>query len=731
MTRWFVLLLTAGLLTAQIPVPQKKGAGQKKSGPRKAGSPRPLRPLPASPLATRPAKPPKPPPGLAPLVQSGPLRVLVAPVPVSFALANGMKVYLLENRELPLVNITAMVRTGDVLDPADKVGLARLVATVLKAGEEKAGWEEFGASLEAATGPTHLSATVRCLGPGLEQTLELIRRTLVSPDLSPDRIATARTQLHAAVGARSDELSVAVNRELTEILFAGTPFFRRLEHEHLDRIQPEDVTGFHARYFFPANILVALEGDFSAAEMRPALERLFAGWNAQQTPVSFPELTPKPPAGGAFLAERGDGNESFFALGHMGGLLKDKDYAAMQVIIRVLGGKRGGRLVRQFRGDLRWTSPGSGAHWEGGYDLPGLFRISGATPPFPTTETIQGIVAALEKLRSTEVEDRELESAKSDVLYDFVFDVDRPGRLLDRLLLAAYHGYPADLFAQYQKAVHAVTKADVLRLAKEHLRPSELVVVVAGRSRAFGKELADLNLPVKALELASPLPVQPQAVSDAASLEKGRQLLQRVQKALGGAEKLAAVKDCDQLMKGTMLLSGGAVAASLRTRWSQPTFFRQDQDVPTGQVSAFFSGRIGWVRMTQGTFFMPPGMMDLAKGEVFRLLFRLTLSDADKDRTVNAVAEDILEISDKGGNLVRVHVDPQTALPLKFSYRNLSQAGVPVQVEETLEDYREVGGIRLPHRIAVRHDGRLTSQLTTEELKVNSGIRAAELGQAR
>ena len=77
-------------------------------------------------------------------------------------------------------------------------------------------------------------------------------------------------------------------------------------------------------------------------------------------------------------------------------------------------------------------------------------------------------------MRTTEVTDQELETAKQSVLNSFVFFFDHPGKILNRMVTYEYYGYPKDFIFQYQKGVEAVTKADVLRVAKEYLKPESL-----------------------------------------------------------------------------------------------------------------------------------------------------------------------------------------------------------------------------------------------------------------
>ena len=92
------------------------------------------------------------------------------------------------------------------------------------------------------------------------------------------------------------------------------------------------------------------------------------------------------------------------------------------------------------------------------------------------------------------------------------------------------------------KAVAAVTKADVLRAAKQYIHPENFVIVAVGNPKEFGKPLDSLGK-VTAIDLTIPEPKPQVSKIDSKTLAKGKQLLQKTQQALGGADKLAAVKD--------------------------------------------------------------------------------------------------------------------------------------------------------------------------------------------
>src|SRR5579864_3653690 len=291
--------------------------------------------------------------------------------------------------------------------------------------------------------------------------------------------------------------------------------------------------------------------------MKARLEKLFADSNPRQPPAPpFPAVVDKP-SPGIFLATKTDVTQTFFVMGHLGGELRDKDYPALEVMADILGDGFRSRLFQRVRTQLGYAYNVS-AFWGANYDHPGLFQISGSTKSASTTETIKVIEEEVAKMRSSEVTPEELESAKQTVANSFVFNFDTPSKTLNRILRYDYYGYPRDFINQYQRAIQAVTRADVLRVAKERVRVEDMTIVTVGNPQEFGKPLATLGLPVASIDLTIPEPggaAKPEAVAngeaakvdpastDPASLARGKQLLARLQQAVGGAEQLAAVQD--------------------------------------------------------------------------------------------------------------------------------------------------------------------------------------------
>jgi zinc protease len=656
-----------------------------------------------------------------------PLPAIKPPEPVEITLSNGMKVFLLEDHELPLVTGSALIRTGNLFDPPTKRGLAGLTGEVLRSGGTKAKTgdqldeelENVAAQVESQIGETSATLAFSCLKENTDQVIGIFKDFLTSAEFREDKVDLAKTQLRSEISRRNDDPGGIAEREFSDIIYGrNSPYGWSVEYAHVDNIQRQDLVDFYHRYYFPSNIMLSIYGDFSAADMKTKLEQILGSWKyTQPTIPPFPKVQ-QSATPGVFLATKTDVTQTFFNVGHLGGELRDKDYPALELAGQILGGGFSSRLFRNVRTAHGWAY-NIGGGWGASYDHPGLFRISGSTQSAHTVDTLKAIREELERIRTSEVTDQELQTAKDTTLNGFVFRFDRPSKTLNRLVVYEYYGYPRDFIFQYQKAIAAVTKADVLRVAQKYFKPQDLTYVATGNPQEFGTPLSALGMKVEPIDLTIPEPKKEASKGDPANLEKGKELLQHVQQALGGADKLAAVKDLQYQANVEVQTPGALMKVKQTNSYLAPSTLRQDIELPFGKQSVYSDGNAGWMAGLQGMQALPPPVVKQVRGEVFRQIALLAVSDRDPNRTVNYAGEGTIEISSKDGESVRLEFDQKTGMPSKTSYQ---EAGGQGPVSQIFSDWRDVNGIRLPFEWTTMQGDKKFATVKIDNYKINSGL---------
>ncbi|HUB33531.1 MAG TPA: pitrilysin family protein, partial [Bryobacteraceae bacterium] len=645
-------------------------------------------------------------------------------------LPNGMRLYLIEDHELPVIFGTAMWPGGSVFDPVDEPGLARLTAAVLRTGgsheqsgsEIDAALERMGGRVTTATSATAARISFYGLKENAPELLQMVRDLLVTPGFRLEKLELAKTQAKAAMLANSDGLAEARRRLAAQLYGAQTPYGRLESRSAIARIHNGDVRAFFARTCIPTGVVLAVEGDFDAARLQPEIEKLFAGWTAP--PADRAEQQPRkaPPAPGIYIGDGKDLTRTSFAIGQLGGAWRDPDSAAWAVLMELFGGPRS-----RLRRELPSTEANSleiGAFWEPAFETAGLAEISGSTASYDFPHVIETVRAEIERLRSGPVSEEEWRSAREAALERLALAGDSREKRLGRDLDFEFFGYPAGFAGLYQKAIAAVTRADIERLAKERLQWSRFTVVAIGDAEALARQLADTGRPVATL--AAPAAEKSAAPSSGGNPETAMQILAKAIAAAGGAEKLSALRDATRTALWEFAPRAGGGLVIQTDQWLAPASLRQDVNRGPGQIFSYTDGKSGWMSNGQSVAPLAATNLERMRRDLFEFYPRLLLSGGIQGRTVSAVDGNAIEIHEAEFS-AQVIFDSRTGLPGKVLYEAKNTAGLPIAVEEDLLDFREVQGLKLPFAVKILENGQDVATVTIADWKVNRGLKLTDL----
>jgi len=446
-------------------------------------------------------------------LQYPPLHDIVVPEVQRVTLPNGMRLFLLEDHELPLIYVSARIRVGSIYEPADKVGLADITGEVMRTGgttsrtgdELDEELERIAASVETSIGLSSGSASVSVLKDDIDRGLAILADVLMHPAFRPDKIELAKMQHSSSIARRNDQPGQIASREFDKLIYGPqSPYARHTEYATIGSITRDDLVAFHKRFYGPNNMMLAVWGDFDAKQMIGKLEKAFAEW--ERIEVDLPE---KPAVDYVWrssvnLVGKPDINQSNIYLGHVGGLMSDPDYFALTVMNQILGGGFTGRLFKNVRSrqGLAYSVFG---RYSSSFDHPGMFYVGCQTKSASTVHAIRAMLDEVKEITEKKVTDEELALAKESYLNSFVFNFDSKGEIISRLMMYEYYGYPPDFLQKTKESVENVTRADILRVARAHLKPDTVQVLVVGRPEDFDEPLSALG-EVTTIDIAIPTP---------------------------------------------------------------------------------------------------------------------------------------------------------------------------------------------------------------------------------
>ncbi len=404
-------------------------------------------------------------------------------------LSNGVVVYAVEDHDLPLVNISTLVRTGSYLDPAGKEGLGALVGSQMRAGGAgKMTAEQFdeaadflAAQISSGVGSTQGSANLNLLAKDVDKGLALYFDMLRTPAFQEDRLKLAKSQILQAMERRNDNTSAIEAREWGRLLYGSEHFSsKETTKASVESITRQDLVDFHQKYFQPGGLIIAASGDFKTPELLAKLEAAFKGWPASKTAV--PDV-PKPtqaPVAGIYTIHKADVNQGRVSIGHTGSTRDNPDAYALEVMNDILGG--GGftsRIMSRVRSD-EGLAYSAGSSYGMGVYYPGTFRAAFQSKSATTSQAIQIVLDEINRIRTAKVSAEELETTKNSLIETFPRIFSTAAQVAGTFAQDEYTKRPADYWDTYRQRVAALTADDVQRVAQKYLEPSKLVILVVG-----------------------------------------------------------------------------------------------------------------------------------------------------------------------------------------------------------------------------------------------------------
>jgi zinc protease len=441
------------------------------------------------------------------------LRDIKVPDVERVTLPNGMQLFLLEDHELPLIHVSALIRTGSVYEPADKIGLAGITGTVMRTGgtTSKTGdeideqLEQIAASVETGIGRSSGSAFMSVLKDDVDTGLSVLADVLMNPAFRQEKIDLAKISARTAIARRNDNPGAIAGREYAKLIYgADSVYARQAEYATIDSITRDDLVAFHKRFYHPDHVMMAVWGDFETRRMAAKIQDAFKDW-----PRAAVDLPPVPEVKYDFRSTvnavaKEDMNQSVIRLGHIGVVMSDPDYFSLMVMNEILGSGFTSRLFKNVR-SRQGLAYSVGGACGADYDHPGMCSLSCQTKLKSTVHAIQAILGEVRKMTQEEVTDEELALAKDSFLNSFVFNFENRGQIVSRLMTYIYYGYPEDFLQKVKANVEKVTKADVLRVAKAHLHPDQVQILVVGKPDEFDQPLSTLGT-VKTIDITIAAP---------------------------------------------------------------------------------------------------------------------------------------------------------------------------------------------------------------------------------
>ncbi len=418
-------------------------------------------------------------------------------------LANGAELIVSEKHDLPLISFSITLLGGaDQFEPAGKQSVASLTAALLSEGTKTRDAEALsnalqllGTSVNASVAGESGSISFRSTTAKFPATLDIVADILVNPTFPENGLERLRGQrLVQLTQARAQPGAIA-NRVFPRIVYgSGHPYGRVVTEESLKAVTRADLVAFHQAYYQPGRALITVVGDTSAANVKPVIEKALGAWTkgGEKPSFTFPPVA-EPKATTIFLVDKPGAAQSTFAIGRPGPPRNTPDYYAIQVMNTMLGGMFQSRLNANIREEKGYSYGVSSSF---GYGKgPGPFRTGG---DIVTEKSDAALVEFMKELRgilgARPITDEELSVAKDALIQRLPGTFASVSSINSALTGLWVQNLPDDYYQQYTKRIAAITKDDVLRVAKQYVTVDNLDIVIVGDRKVIEGPLKAANI---------------------------------------------------------------------------------------------------------------------------------------------------------------------------------------------------------------------------------------------
>ncbi len=391
------------------------------------------------------------------------------------ALPNGLKVFVMEIREVPLVTVSLVVPAGSAMDDPGAEGIANLTGRLLLKGaggmtaEQIAeSIEEVGGSIRCRTGRDYTGVYANFMAKDLERAVDMLAKAALAPGFPEEELVREKALLAAEIAGTKDNPMAFASREFIRALAGSHPYAHPVEgsEESVGALTREKVLAFYRASYVPRGAVLAVVGDVDAKKALELVKARFGGWKGEAAAKSIPALEPKPyPGRRVLVVDKADATQSQIRFGNVTVQRGTSEEFPLVVSNTVLGGGFTSRLMDEIRVNrgLSYGARSTNSNFKHG----GIFGVYTYTKNASLRECVDVALEQVERMRTEKLTNAELSSAKKYITGLFPFDVETNGDLANWLVDLTFYGIPLSYVEEYGSKIDAVSADDCLAAARK------------------------------------------------------------------------------------------------------------------------------------------------------------------------------------------------------------------------------------------------------------------------
>ena len=443
----------------------------------------------------------------AKLPKPGPNPKLVLPAIEKTKLSNGLDVWMVEQKELPIVALNLILKSGQGNEPDDRTGVANMTSALLDDGTKTRSADDITNQLQAlgiqginsGSSWDSTGVSMQTLSKNLDPALDIYADVVMNPAFPDKEIESLRGRQVVALRQQKANPNAVGNIVYNRVLYGDHPYGRDNTEATIKAITRDDIVKFYDSTYRPNNGVLIVVGDFDKATLKSKLEKAFAGWKAGEVANRDLPSAKSLDKTGIYLVDRPNAAQSVVSIGQVGIDRSNPDYFPVVVMNSILGGGITSRISMNLREDKGYTyGANSGFVFRRNA---GPFRAGGDIQTAVTKEAIVEFMKELNGIRGGKpATQEELDYNKQSLIRRYPAGFETVGAISNQLSNLVVYGLPDTYFNDYISKVNAVTLADVNRVATKYLDPSKMAIVIVGDRKVIEPGLKDLGYSITILD---------------------------------------------------------------------------------------------------------------------------------------------------------------------------------------------------------------------------------------
>lgn len=418
-------------------------------------------------------------------------------------LPNGIKIFVIEDKKLPLVTIKFLVKSGaykDEIFGIEKSGLASITSDLLVKGTDEMNAvkiaeliDYYGASIASGCDYDASFLSLTSLEKFFPKLFDIVSDLIMNSAFMEEEIEREKQQIKNSLLSYLDEGSFLSERIYKKNIYLNSPYKLNIEGniKTIEKLSRDDIKSFFNKFYKPENIIIAIVGDINSDSALNLVKSKFENWRLKYEGISKNYSESLNECNKVFAVEKKGAVQSDILVGHLGVKRNNPDFIPLVVMNTLLGGFFTSRINKNLR-EVNGYTYGARSYFNFRKYL-GDFCVETNVENSLTYKAVKEIIFELNKLKEENITAEELTTVKKYLTGSFPLQLETSNAIANKILNLEVYDIEENFYDTYISKINSVSVKDVRNVAEKYIHPDKLVISIAGNTEIIKKDMEQLS----------------------------------------------------------------------------------------------------------------------------------------------------------------------------------------------------------------------------------------------